>query len=65
MKTKKVLSLRDKAKAANGRSHACESCPFVPCSLVLSKACSSAFMDGYLKGYRQAKKELSKAKVNE
>lgn len=57
---KKRISLRDKAKQANGRSHQCERCPFKPCSLVQAHVCGDAFQEGYIKGYRQAKKELTK-----
>jgi hypothetical protein len=62
MKKKKALSLRDKAKVASGRSRACNTCPFVPCSLVLSRVCKNSFIDGYLKGYRQAKRGFVKPK---
>lgn len=61
---KERLSLHDKAKQANGRSHQCEQCPFKPCSLVQAHVCANAFIEGYLKGYRQAKKELAKSKAN-
>lgn len=65
MKKKKVLSLRDKAKLASGRSQACNTCPFVPCSLVLPRVCNDAFIDGYLKGYRQAKRGFIKTKTDD
>ena len=64
MEKKKRLSLSDKARIANGRSHQCEACPFKPCSLVQAHVCGNAFQEGYIKGYRQSRKEFVKPKTN-
>lgn len=60
------LTLQQKANRANAKSQACATCSFQRlfnediCSL-----CRKAFNEGYLKGYKQAKKdEQLKAKAN-
>ena len=55
-KTKK--SVEQMAKEANGRSRACNICHlFMKCNMVTQKICSDAFIEGYIKGYKQGKKE--------
>lgn len=61
MKLKESLS--EKAKTANGRSQACEKCPFHPCSISLMQVCSRAFVEGYKKGYKQRSKEVKNEKI--
>ncbi len=50
-------SVEQMAKEANGRSMACKDCSlFMKCSMIAQKICSDAFIEGYIKGYKQAKK---------
>ena len=58
------LSLRQKAGRANGASHTCNKCPlkllFNPDTQGhVCGRCYDSFIEGYAKGYQQAKKELS------
>lgn len=55
MKKQSVIAM---AKLANGRSRLCAKCNHRPCPPALSDICFRAFNDGYLKGYKQAKKGL-------
>lgn len=55
MKQKSVISM---AKLANGRSRQCGKCKYHPCSESQADICYRAFNEGYLKGYKQAKKGL-------
>lgn len=55
--TQKKLSLTDKARKANGLSHACERCNHHPCNPSLMLICTQAFIEGYRKGYKQHQKE--------
>ena len=53
----KRISITDKARAANGRSHACERCNHFPCPPSLIRLCSEAFTEGFKKGYECHRKE--------
>ena len=55
------LSIRQKAIRANGRSHACDKCPFLlnGMNMEICRRCFKSFQEGFIKGYKQAKKELS------
>ena len=45
------------AKEANGRSMACVNCSlFMKCNMITQKICSDAFIEGYIKGYKQGRK---------
>ena len=49
------------ANEANGRSRACEKCYFRKYgSVEVCKVCRNAFMEGYLKGRKQAIYEIKK-----
>ena len=51
-------SVEQMAKEANGRSRACVNCSlFIKCNTATQKICSDAFIEGYIKGYKQGKKE--------
>lgn len=56
----KNLTLKQKAAMANGRSHMCKDCKIgtLKCSMNYMEACSKAFIEGYLKGYKQKSEEL-------
>lgn len=56
---KKVLSIEQQAKLANGRSHRCEKCPFLnQCTPNTSKVCSDNFVEGFIKGVKFIKKQM-------
>ena len=50
-------SVEQMAKEANRRSRACNICSlFMKCNMVTQKICNNAFVEGYTKGYKEAKK---------
>ena len=50
-------SIEQMAKEANGRSRACVNCSlFIKCNTARHKICSDAFIEGYIKGYKQGRK---------
>lgn len=51
------ISIEKMAKKANRRSRACNNCSlFMNCNMATQKVCSDAFIEGYTKGYKQARK---------
>lgn len=49
-------SIEQMAKEANGRSRACKDCSlFMDCNKTTQKICSDAFIEGFIKGYKQGK----------
>ena len=51
-------SVEQMAKETNGRSRSCGNCTlFMKCNMATQKICSDAFIEGYIKGYKQGKKE--------
>lgn len=57
-KNNKRLSLKDKARYANGLSRACAKCDNTERKLEICCICYNAFIEGYTKGYKQKNKEL-------
>lgn len=55
---KKRLSLKDKARYANGKSRACAKCPNTERRLLICGICYNAFVEDYTKGYKAKTKEL-------
>lgn len=54
---KEKKSVERMAKEANGRSRACKDCSlFMKCDMITQKICSDAFIEGYIKGYKQGRK---------
>lgn len=50
-------SVEQMAKEANGRSMSCKDCSlFLNCNMATQKICSDAFIEGYIKGYKQGRK---------
>lgn len=50
-------SVKQMAKEANGRSRACAKCSLrMTCTDIDTEICNNAFVEGYTKGYKQAKK---------
>ena len=57
----KKKSIEQMAKEANGRSRACVNCSlFIKCNTATQKICSDAFIEGYIKGYKQGRKGENK-----
>ena len=53
-KAKKTI--RQMAEDANKKSRACVNCSlFMNCNMITQKICSDAFIEGYIKGYKQGK----------
>ena len=50
-------SVKKMAKEANGRSRACAKCSLrMTCTDIDTEICGNAFVEGFVKGYKQAKK---------
>ena len=50
-------SVEQMAKEANGRSRACAKCSLrMTCTDIDTEICCNAFVEGFVKGYKQAKK---------
>ena len=50
-------SITQMAKEANGRSRSCAKCSLrMTCTDIDTEICNNAFIEGYTKGYKQAKK---------
>ena len=50
-------SVNKMAKEANGRSRACKDCSlFIKCNVATQKIRRDAFIEGYIKGYKQGRK---------
>ena len=50
-------SVEQMAKEANGRSRACAKCSLrMTCTDIDTEICNNAFIEGFMKGYKQAKK---------
>ena len=50
-------TIRQMAKEANGRSRACVKCSLrMTCTDIDTEICNNAFVEGFMKGYKQAKK---------
>ena len=51
-------SVAQMAKEANGRSRACRKCSErMTCTFIDREMCRNAFVEGFVKGYKQAKKD--------
>ena len=48
-------TIKKKASQANGRSRACKKCHFIFRDTDVCKVCRNAFVEGYMKGYKQLK----------
>ena len=56
---KENKSVEQMAKKANGRSRACKDCSlFMNCNMAIQKICSDAFIEGYIKGYKQGRDKI-------
>lgn len=53
-------SIEQMAKEANGRSRAYVNCSlFIKCNTATQKICNNAFIEGFMKGYKQGRKGIS------
>lgn len=54
------VSVKAKAHQSDGLSRHCGKCNYNPCSLDIRRLCISRFVEGYIKGYAKAKKDIKK-----
>lgn len=54
----KRISVKVKAYQSDGLSRHCEKCNYNPCSLDMRRLCTNRFVEGYIKGYTRAKKDI-------
>lgn len=52
------VSVKAKAYQSDGLSRHCGKCDYNPCSLDMRKLCTNRFVEGYIKGYKEAKKDI-------
>ena len=58
MRYKSIESIEQMAKEANGRSRSCAKCSLrMTCTDIDTEICNNAFIEGYIKGYKQGKKK--------
>ena len=54
----KRVSVKVKAYQSNGFSRACKNCIYRPCTPMQLNLCTKAYIEGYIKGYKRAKKDI-------
>lgn len=54
----KRISVKVKAYQSNGFSRACKNCIYRPCTPMQSNLCTKTYIEGYMKGYKRAKKDI-------
>lgn len=54
----KRISVKVKAYQSNGFSRACKNCIYRPWTPIQSNLCTKAYVEGYMKGYKRAKKDI-------
>ena len=54
----KRKSIKVKAYQSNGFIRACKNCIYRPCNQMQSNLCTRAYVEGYIKGYKRAKKDM-------
>lgn len=52
------VSVKAKAYQSDGLSRYCGKCNYNPCSLDTRRLCTNRFVEGYIKGYARAKKDI-------
>lgn len=52
------VSVKVKAYQSDGLSRYCGKCDYNPCSLDMRRLCINRFVEGYIKGYARAKKDI-------
>lgn len=58
----KKVSVKVKAYQSDGLSKHCGKCNYNPCSLDMGRLCTNRFVEGYIKGYARAKKDIKESK---
>lgn len=58
----KRISVKVKAYQSDGLSRHCGKCNYNPCSLDIRRLCTKAYVEGYIKGYARAKKDIKESK---
>lgn len=56
------VSVKVKAYQSDGLSRRCGKCSYNPCSLNMIRLCTNRFVEGYIKGYARAKKDIKESK---
>lgn len=56
------VSVKVKAYQSDGLSRHCGKCNYNPCSLNMGRLCTNRFVEGYIKGYARAKKDIKESK---
>lgn len=54
----KKVSVKVKAYQSDGLSRHYGKCNYNPCSLDMRRLCTNRFVEGYIKGYARAKKDI-------
>lgn len=54
----KKVSVKVKAYQSDGLSRYCGKCDYNLCSLDIRRLCTNRFVEGYIKGYARAKKDI-------
>lgn len=54
----KKVSIKVKAYQSDGLSRHCGKGNYNPCSLDMRRLCTNRFVEGYIKGYARAKKDI-------
>lgn len=52
------VSVKVKAYQSDGLSRHCGKYDYNPCSLDMRRLCTNRFVEGYIKGYARAKKDI-------
>lgn len=56
------VSVKVKAYQSDGLSRHCGKCNYNPCSLDMRSSRTNRFVEGYIKGYARAKKDIKESK---
>lgn len=56
------VSVKVKAYQSDGLSRHCGKCNYNPCSLDIRRLRTNRFVEGYIKGYARAKKDIKESK---
>lgn len=52
-------SIKEKASKSSGLSHRCNDCIFrLQLNIVICRKCNQVYREAYIKGYKQAKRDL-------
>lgn len=56
------VSVKVKAYQSDELNRYCGKCDYNPCSLNMRRLCTNRFVEGYIKGYARAKKDIKESK---